>query len=201
MIHYIIGKISYIGNKFIIFDSNFIGYKIKILENQQLEKQKVMRLYIHKISKIDPKNNIIEEIYGFEHLIQKTLFVDLLSINGIGTTIATNILSNCHVKEIIDYIVNNNIDKLKELKGLNEKKALLIIANLKNKYQNNWYVETKTSVNNEINNLTYALSELGYSKDDIKVAIDFYSQNKTMPLNELISNSIKLIASGKINHA
>ncbi len=201
MIHYIIGKISYIGNKFIIFDSNFIGYKIKILENHQFEKQKTMRLYTHKINKIDPKNNIIEEIYGFEHLIQKTLFVDLLSINGIGTTIASNVLSNYDPKEIIDYITNNDINKLKEIKGLNEKKALLITANLKYKYQNSWYLENKTNFNKDANDLTYALTELGYSKEDIKVAMDFYGQNKTMPLNELISNSIKLIANGKINHA
>lgn len=189
MISHLYGKICYVNKNYIILDINGIGYKLNIKGLNQEYNGTYKRFFIHTIIKNDLKNNLNVEYYAFNSPIEKSLFSDLLNISGIGVVIATNIIEYGY-KTVIEFIVSEDIDSLKLIKGVNDKIARQIIANLYNQYQsiNDVYSKSK----NENNELIKALKNLGYSDNDINYAIR--NMNSDLDIDEKIGQSIRLIA-------
>lgn len=192
MINHIYGKVSYVGKNYILLESYGIGYKINtpLLDDINVNENK--RFYLHSIIKTDIKNNISCEMYGFINPIQRSLFADLLTVKGIGPIIAANILSIGH-QQVIEAIYNEDIESLKLIKSISEKQAKEIIFNLYDKYKK--LVSTNTikvskSNNNEV---ISALKQLGYSDEDVKLALSRI--DNLLGLDENIGNCIRFIAS------
>lgn len=190
MLNYIYGKVVWRGNKCIIFEHNYKGFKINVKENANFELDKYLKIYILKVSKVDHKNNYIEELYGFNTSMERNLFNDLLSIPGIGQVIAMNIINN-DIEILNEMICTKDIEGLTNFKSISPKIANLIVATLYDKYERN-YKNKKTNTNCN-SDLVFALQKLGYSKEDIKIAIDNSFKNPEPDLSNLISNSIKCI--------
>lgn len=192
--NYIFGKIIWTSKKHIILESNSIGYKINVINGDNYILNKNYKIFIYKYSKIDHKNLVSEELYGFNSSIERSLFMDLIKINGIGNITAFNILNN-DINQMLTLIVNNDISGLESLEYLNNKNAISICNSMSQKYLP--YVHSMnpdTIKKNEINSkLVYALKKLGYKNDDLKLINDIKVEANS-DLNELITESIKLIA-------
>ncbi len=199
MINHLFGKCTYVSNRYIIIDNENFGYKVFTICKENYELNKNYKIFIHKINRLDQKNNLIEELYGFINPMQRNLFCDLLSISGIGVITATNIIANNNYDTIIDLIKNNDINSLSKLHGINQKNAILITTELNPKFSKNYVTnQTKSNINTETNNdLIFALKQLGYKLNDINLAIAHCDKN--LPLNEMINNSIKIIAKNRTN--
>lgn len=193
--NYIYGKIIWIGKKYIIFESNYIGYKIYIIDVSKFIIDKYCKIYIYRNMKLDHKNNLIEEFYGFTNIIDKNLFIDLVSIPGIGNITASNILSNNDIKTICMLIAKNDINNLKELNYITNKIAILICSSLSERYLTFYKDDNMAiSIPNKLNNnLVYALKKLGYKTEDINLVKDI-KQDETEDIGKLIQESIKIIA-------
>lgn len=191
MYNHIIGKITFISKKYLLLESGYLGYKIFITNKENFELNKGSKIYIHRFFRIDNKNCVFEDLYGFSSCQERNLFADLLTIPGIGIITACNIISNNDYQEILNCIKNNNIHGLEQMLHINHKIATLIISELSIKYN---YQQTKINdKNTQINNdLIYALKQLGYKKADIDWALSNCDHN--LPLNEIITKSIQIIA-------
>ncbi len=189
MINHIYGKVVHAAKSYIVLESYGIGYRINY-KNQDCEVGTGKKLYIHTISKLDQRNYLTQELYGFDSAIEKMLFGDLLQIHGIGPTIASNVLSEGY-KRVIACIISEDVEQLKLVKGLNEKSARQIIASLYNQYQKVAEVIGITTHDNTNGDLVCALKELGYNDNDISLTLGI---DQSLDLEERIGKSIRLIA-------
>ncbi len=189
MINYIYGKIAHVSKSYVVLESYGIGYRINF-KNPPFEAGVGKKLYIHTVSKLDQKNCLSQELYGFETAVEKMLFADLLQINGIGPIIASNVLSLGY-KKVISCIISEDVEQLKLIKGLNDKSARQIIASLFTQYQKIAEAIGITQKDNQNGDLISALKELGYNDNDISLALDI---DQSLDLEERIGKSIRIIA-------
>jgi Holliday junction DNA helicase RuvA len=109
------------------------------------------------------KNNLIEELYGFEQYEYKELFLLLIAINGIGPKTALNVCSN-DIATLKQLITQRDIQSLSILDGITPKYARLIVDNLCDTFTTN-SMEQKGV---DISKLVQALKSLGYGAKDIE---------------------------------
>lgn len=122
--------------------------------------------------------------------MEKQLFVDLLSVTGIGTIIAGQVIRNGYAKVIQD-IATGNIEAIQHYKSINEKLANAIVTNLMDKYQK-YKSADATQQNQVVGDLIMALQELGYSHKDIELALEKCSSSDN--LENMIKESMQIIS-------
>ncbi|MDQ0514163.1 Holliday junction DNA helicase RuvA [Mycoplasmoides fastidiosum] len=203
MINYITGKICYVNSKFIILESNWIGYHINISNPQDFEVNTTKRIYINEVIKLNKQTFISKEYYGFKDLESKILFNYLQNVSGVGPKTAMNILKNGS-KNLINLIRQNDDKELSRLPGLNSNLASAICSSL-----NEVYLTYNTKNNDKKNNgpdleskyslgdLNEALSVLGYSKDDILNAINAFESDENSAnadISTAVAECVKIIA-------
>ena len=71
------------------------------------------------------------ELYGFHTAAEKTLFLKLLSVSGIGPRLALRVLSSTSPKQLAQLILSGDVRGLTALKGIGKKTAEVMIATLR----------------------------------------------------------------------
>ncbi len=71
------------------------------------------------------------ELYGFQNLIEKTIFLKLLGVSGIGPRLALRILSAVQPHQLAQMIISGDIRSLTALKGIGKKTAEVMVASLR----------------------------------------------------------------------
>ena len=74
-------------------------------------------------------------LFGFSSLEEKRMFLNLISVSGLGPKMAISILSGMSPKMLAGSIVNGNVSLLTKIKGLGKKTAELIVLKLKEKME------------------------------------------------------------------
>ena len=122
------------------------------------------------------KDDILD-LYGFRDLSERSLFMNLNMVSGIGPRSAMNILSGTNPEEFKKQIVAGDVKSLTVIPGIGAKTAKRIIVELKEKF------EADTSKNDNlgfiddnidsdlINNVSSALQSLGYKQAQINNTI------------------------------
>ncbi len=87
-----------------------------------------VRLYIHTHVREDAIS-----LFGFSSEQERELFVDLISVSGIGPKLATTILSGASAQEVRSYIVAGNVAGFVVLPGVGKKTAERIVLELREK--------------------------------------------------------------------
>jgi len=72
-------------------------------------------------------------MYGFADLNEKMLFLQLISVSGVGASTARMMLSGMKPEEIIRAIVQNSATELEKIKGIGKKTAQRLTLELKDK--------------------------------------------------------------------
>jgi holliday junction DNA helicase RuvA len=72
-------------------------------------------------------------LFGFLTLEEKTLFEKLLSVSGIGPTLAVKVLSGIATAALIEAIRGGQVDQLVRIPGVGKKTAERIVLELKDK--------------------------------------------------------------------
>jgi holliday junction DNA helicase RuvA len=71
------------------------------------------------------------DLYGFQDLAEKALFLKLLSVSGIGPRLALRILSAVPPQQLAQMILAGDIRGLTALKGIGKKTAEVMVASLR----------------------------------------------------------------------
>lgn len=113
-----------------VVDCHGVGYHVHISLHtySQIDKKEEVLLYTHLAVKEDA-----HVLYGFAQLDEKQLFLQLISVNGIGTGTAQLILSAISPDAIKSAILREDDLTFKAIKGIGEKTAKRIILDLKDK--------------------------------------------------------------------
>lgn len=120
------GKVQEIDPKFLVIETNEIGYEILVSKPERFEVNQEVFLYLYHHIKED-----CEYLVGFLDQEEKDAFKLLLHVNGIGPKSALQILNNITYKELLVAISNNDLEAIEHLPGISSKTASQIFLDLR----------------------------------------------------------------------
>lgn len=192
MYSYIEGNLVEKTPTYVVIDVNGIGYQIHISLHtySQIEGLKRCRLHTHFVVREDA-----QLLYGFHSINERKLFVQLISVSGVGANIARLILSSMSPNEIVNNILSNNIAAMQSVKGIGGKTAQRIIIDLKDKLEKGDGMADilPFAHNTKKEEALSGLVVLGFNKNLASKAIDKVLETKGSDLSveELIKNVLK----------
>jgi Holliday junction DNA helicase RuvA len=115
----------------VIVDVAGVGYEVSIplstfYELEELGANVQLRIYTHV------KEDALQ-LYGFKTPRERELFVNFISVSGIGPKIGIALLSGMSADELIASIKNNNLARLTLIPGVGRKTAERLIVDLREK--------------------------------------------------------------------
>jgi Holliday junction DNA helicase RuvA len=196
MIAYIDGKLTYKDPTYVIIDIGGLGYHIKIsLQTYSLLREgERCRLHTYLNIKEDAHT-----LYGFAEANEKRIFMELISVSGIGPNTALMMLSSLSSVEIQEAIVSEDIRTIQGIKGIGSKTAQRVILELKDRIRKGMYAgenipNIATPANNSIRNEALsALTTLGIPKNVAEKSIDtiIKQEGSQLSLEQLIKKALK----------
>ncbi|MGV8945944.1 MAG: Holliday junction branch migration protein RuvA [Lutibacter sp.] len=191
MITHISGKLVEKNPTFAIIETNGIGYWLNISLNtySQLPDNEFVILYTHLSIKEDAHT-----LYGFINKTEREIFRLLISVSGVGPSIARTMLSSMTTDEIQQAIASNNVSVIQSVKGIGVKTAQRVLVDLRDKISKTYaidevYISQSNTVKNEA---LSALEVLGFNKKQIEKVVDkILLEDKTLSVEILIKNALK----------
>lgn len=199
MFSYINGILMNKSNNFIVIDVGGVGFKIYMSQTaiQRLgEIGENTKIYIHMhVSENDMS------LYGFITDEELRMFELLVSVSGIGSKSAINMLAAISPSSFVLAVITNDITKLVKIPGVGKKTAQRIVLELKDKLDTEEAVniqETdediiKTDNDENIKEAIAALKVLGYGKTEIEKAFEKIDKTN-LTVEELIKKGLNLLA-------
>lgn len=187
MYEYIKGELTFIGDNYVVIESNGIGYKITTSADNLKNKGQQVIFYTHLYVKED-----IFELYGFPTIEQRSTFELLISVSGVGPKAAINILSALSPNNLAIAIVTNTPKAITAAQGIGPKLAQRIILELKDKINNKTAFvadQNPTVATSAENEAVTALTALGYSFNDAVAAVS--KASKDLSVEETIKFALK----------
>lgn len=129
--------IAYVKGDFVLktpalvhVDVNGVGYEVQISLNTFSHIESLARgvLYTHLHIKEDAHT-----LYGFFEVSEKEMFLQLISITGVGASTARMMLSSLKADEIAKAIIQGNARALEAVKGIGKKTAERIVLELRDR--------------------------------------------------------------------
>ncbi len=174
----------------VVIDCGGIGYMVHVSLHTygQLPDKEDIILHTHLQVREDSHT-----LFGFYQPIERSVFRLLISISGIGSSIARIMLSSMSPQEIKQAILSENLATIKAVKGIGLKTAQRVLIELKDKVQKLEGIdEIPISQNNRIKEETLsALEVLGYSRRQSEKVIDNILQGAPdSSVEELIKSAL-----------
>lgn len=175
MYYYIKGKLALRGENYIVIDAHGVGYMIytslNTIQNVGVQGSEVT-VYTYLNVREDA-----HELYGFATLEEKTLFMQLLSVSGVGAKVALSVLSVLTPAAFAQAVIFDDIKAITKAPGVGPKVAKRIVLELKDKIKKaDIEVGDKAEIINEAGSdsrseAISALLVLGYSITDAQSAV------------------------------
>lgn len=202
MIGKIRGVIDFIEEDKVIVDVNGLGYvvylSIKVIEFvRSLPAPKEVSFIIETIVRDDAI-----ELYGFSSFIEKSWFLELTKVQGVGAKMAQKILGFFTVEELVKSLIASDAKAFSKISGIGPKLAGRITTELKESPKKlgidigsilleplsaNELLENKVAAD-----ALSALANLGYKKPDcLKVINLILKENPLITLEQLITTCLR----------
>lgn len=175
----------------IVIEAGSIGYfvNISLQTYSKLSPKKEEIIFIHQVIREDA-----HILYGFADKDERTLFRNLISVNGVGASTAIMMLSSLSPDEIVEAVATDNVSVLKGIKGIGAKTAQRIIIDLKDKLVKLHETDQiLLSPNNTIRNESLsALVMLGFVKRDAeKTVLSILKEQPDATVESVIKQALK----------
>ena len=130
MIAHLQGKLVEKSPTQIIIDCGGVGYHVNISLHTYslLPNTDFIKVYTHLQIKEDAHT-----LFGFMEKSEREIFKMLLSVSGIGASIARTMLSSLDPKQITNAIASGDVVTIQSIKGIGSKTAQRVILDLKDK--------------------------------------------------------------------
>lgn len=194
MYSFISGKVAEKNPAYVVIDNHGVGYLINITLNTftSIGDQTEVKLYVHFAIREDAHT-----LYGFYTEEERSLFLQLITVSGVGCNTARLILSSLSVRETIEAISNNDIRVIQGVKGIGAKTAQRIIVDLHDKVVklNISDGEKTPAIYNTIKEEALsALMVLGFNRTSVEKILDkLLSQMDNPNVEQLIKEALRLL--------
>ncbi|NSL88498.1 Holliday junction branch migration protein RuvA [Chitinophaga solisilvae] len=193
MIAYLNGKLAYKSPALVHMEVHGVGYEVQISLNtySRIQDLDSCKLLTYLQIKEDAHT-----LYGFFEEAERSLFLLLISVSGVGAGTARMMLSSLQPDDIQRAIMMENEKMLEGVKGIGAKTAKRIILELKDKVskQKDSGLHLSVTSNNTIHeDALNALVTLGIARNMADTAIQRVMKNEPLlqNLEELIKKALK----------
>ena len=131
MIAYLRGNVIAFTAESVILETNGVGYEVfcsgaafSYLQNNRRDADVFTYLQVKEDA---------FTLYGFLSLPEKQVFLDLISVSGVGPKLAIGILNGMTADEVAECIATADVKRLSRIKGLGKKTAEKIVLELHGK--------------------------------------------------------------------
>lgn len=194
MIAYLKGKLTHKEPTFVQMEVNGVGYHLSISLHtfSEIKDREDLKIYTYLHVREDA-----HILFGFVSEAEKKMFLQLISVNGVGPNTALVVLSYLPPADLRSAIVREDAAVLQAVKGIGGKTAQRIILELKDKMRRDTSEEEAGKpgmVHNTIRReaLT-ALMTLGIAKPSAEKSIDtvLKRMGTSISLEELVKQALK----------
>jgi Holliday junction DNA helicase RuvA len=161
-------------------DSIVLNTEIQIFTHQQLREEQM-------------------SIYGFSSAAERDLFRQLISVSGVGASLAIALLDKLGLTDTVQAIVTSNIQRLSTAPGVGKKTAERLALELRSKL-GQWRIAAGSIESPAANSLNQSMQAevemtllaLGYTNDEIRHALQAISQDSLMVKSQNIEDWLRL---------
>jgi len=191
MITQIKGRLVEKTPTYVVVDCNGVGYllHISLQTFSALSNDEAITLFAHLSIKEDAHT-----LYGFIDKTEREIFRLLISVSGVGPSIARTMLSSMSSEEIQQAIASENIALIQGVKGIGAKTAQRVIIDLKDKILKTFDMDVISVGQNNTNKeeALSALEVLGIPrKQSDKVVNAILKEHRDATVEFLIKKALK----------
>ncbi|MGT2772260.1 Holliday junction branch migration protein RuvA [Streptococcus marimammalium] len=195
MYEYIKGTLTKITAKYIVVEVSGVGYIIHVANPYSFSNQvnQAIKIYLYQVVREDA-----HLLYGFHSEEEKTIFLNLISVTGIGPTSALAIIAADDNEGLVTAIDNKDITYLMKFPKIGKKTAQQMILDLAGKFVDNAITNkgkmgTKASTTNHaLEEAMEALNALGYKASELKKIYTFF-EGTSETTQDYIKASLKML--------
>jgi len=190
----LIGVIDSIEPGLVTIDVNGVCYDVQVSYQTYYHLGKPadnIELQTHMVVREDA-----QILYGFYGKAEKSMFLELIKINGVGPKLAIGILSGLEITELVNAIWNEDVKTLCKIPGVGKKSAERLVMEMKEKLPIDLSeikvvgASLEPEVDPHRDDAEKALMSLGYKeKDAIKAIANVYASGKSV--DELIKDALR----------
>lgn len=200
MISFLEGTIIQLEATFLTLAVGGVGFTMRISLNtfSQLNSRKESKqnslIYTH----LHYNQTDGPSLFGFENVEERSLFLHLISVNGIGPSIALVALSSVQPSQLLESIAREDVKSIQSLKGIGPKTAQRLILELRDKIKKeNPKISPSgmpvTGTQKTVDDALSALTTLGIPKPTAEKILDsiLKQEQKSYTTEELIRLALK----------
>ena len=195
MIAYVKGKVIDEFDGGVVLENNGIGYEIlcSATAAAKLSANKEGAVYTYFQLRDDGVS-----LYGFDNKAEKAMFIQLISVSGVGPKLGISVLSGMSLTDLATAIATSDVKSLSRIKGLGKKTAERIVLELREKIsadEDGVLISpvgaTNTVLSSEDEDAVIALMELGFSSADSRKAVQKAKEAGAKTAQEVISAALR----------
>lgn len=197
MYDYIKGQLTKITAKYIVVETNGLGYIINVANPYSFTDSvnQLVTIYLHQVIREDA-----HLLFGFHTEDEKDVFLKLISVSGIGPTTALAIVAVDDNQGLVNAIDTSDIKYLTKFPKIGKKTAQQMVLDLAGKFvevpQETSKAQPSTSSNNdELDEAIEALLALGYKAIELKKIRAFF-EGTSETAEQYIKSALKLLMKG-----
>lgn len=198
MIGMLRGKVWEVQAERLVLDVQGVGYLLTVpyglLAKSSAGQELVV--YTHVVMREDDLS-----LYGFSSLEEKQLFLEMLSVSGIGPKAAISLLSTFGAVQIESAIVSENLNLLTKVPGIGKKTAQRLILELKEKFKGHVSFPTGEESFSTPSPLNHSealqtLLALGFGLDEARQALSRQKDSGDLSTEEQVKKALRMLAGG-----
>ena len=191
MIHHLKGKLVEKNPTHVIIECGGVGYFVNISLNtfSKLPEQENISVFTHLQVKEDSHT-----LFGFVEKSEREIFRLLLSVSGIGSSIARTMLSSMSPSQVRDAIANGDVASIQAVKGIGAKTAQRVILDLRDKVLKVYDIDELSLSTNNTNKdeALSALEVLGFARKQAEKVVDkIVKTEPDLSVESIIKNALK----------
>lgn len=198
MIGMLRGKVWEIQTDKLVLDVQGTGYLLTVPHGilSKLHQGQELVLYTHVVLREEELS-----LYGFSSLAEKEIFLQMLTVSGIGPKAALSILSTLGLAQAQSAIAGENLAALTKVPGIGKKTAQRLVLELREKFKGialngePYLAFEGTGIQSEA---LETLLALGFSVEEGKKALSqIQSEERELTVEEQVTAALRIIGSKK----
>lgn len=181
MIASIAGEIIGVGEDNLTIDINGVGFQVSVPKSMCLEHKPGERIFLH--THLVVREDLLA-LYGFPTSEEKSFFLMLLGVEGIGPRIALATLSSLTTDAIRRAVLSEQPEIFSRVPGIGKKTAQKILIQLQGQVHGTAEMLTSRGFDELDTQVIEALTVLGYSLVEAQTAIQTLPKDASENLEE-----------------